>query len=870
MSAVPTRSKPPALRRVSGLLKLLAFVVAVTSINLMAPASVAEELTGSISLGDGYAEITSSGPISRIRIASNLECRVTSHAHKFEHIDDIVLTYDVSNCDTYVAIGNSPNVNLVGPYPYSWGDLSDRTDFTPYGQQSVSGVGTKDNPFTITTTVETGDGDITLTQDDSYVLGDTYMTTTVKVEYSGKRDPYKYVKVYRIARCDYTFKPNEDDFFGHGMRDENWTACVPYYNTDSSWRFQLKGVTPTVTTMEASAEVVMDTLNNREPFANTVQVDDHYYSTLGLSWTATLVAGSPQYYVSQLAIAQRQDEVLDSDGDGLPDHWEVDGVHFHGYYLDLRALGADPYHKDLFLYLDWTSYTPSWWRRFRTGKSSQNYRPSSSVVDELKYAFEISPVDNPDGTTGINLHVQVAPTGHRISNKKLVTTSDSNDIGDKIMTEVNTRRLSRLNDAQQLIYHYGLVTAGLGTKNSGLAELPGMSFVVAVDTPGETRLNSKQRTRTIMHELGHNLGLGHGGSIIYPDAHVNCKLHYESVMNYLYQLQSRNNVVLGADYSRTEAQNVTGRAPEDWCEKVKEGSPETYNVHEDWNHLILNQVAMALLGSGAPLDSTLAVEEDVPDVTDGGPLWQDYSGTAEIVDPAVLVRGSSSPQKLFVDVTNTGSVSADYTIALTADGLDVSTQVSVPAATRKRVEIQVPANDLPQSGPLAVSVSLDAGHADVEPWNEVVGVLVVDAGSAEAAEVADLLTDEVLEDAGWDVDGREDVLQWARYVLTGALSDPATPTPAESAAAAPEPTSAASHDPMPTVTATAETAQPGGSEPSSSSSPSSAAKATATPIGGSRLPTTGPSNGLFLVALLLLVGGSAAVRSRRIALSSRR
>ena len=46
----------------------------------------------------------------------------------------------------------------------------------------------------------------------------------------------------------------------------------------------------------------------------------------------------------------------DSDGDGLLDDWEMHGIDLDGdgiIDLDLPAMGANPFHKDLFLELDW-------------------------------------------------------------------------------------------------------------------------------------------------------------------------------------------------------------------------------------------------------------------------------------------------------------------------------------------------------------------------------------------------------------------------------------------------------------------------------------------------------------------------------------
>jgi hypothetical protein len=78
-----------------------------------------------------------------------------------------------------------------------------------------------------------------------------------------------------------------------------------------------------------------------------------------------------------------------------------------------------------------------------------------------------------------------------------------------------------------------------GTGASGCAELPGDDSVIALAGFGPTsssdpyyqRGTTDEQAGTVMHELGHNLGLRHGGG-----DNLNCKPNYLSVMNYNRQL----------------------------------------------------------------------------------------------------------------------------------------------------------------------------------------------------------------------------------------------------------------------------------------------------------------------------------------------
>lgn len=89
--------------------------------------------------------------------------------------------------------------------------------------------------------------------------------------------------------------------------------------------------------------------------------------------------------------------VVDSDGDGLPDDWELNGVDFNGdaiIDLDLRKdFGASWGRKDVFVEFD---YMPP---------SNAAAIPTDATINLVKAAFNKAPVLNVNGTTGIALHV---------------------------------------------------------------------------------------------------------------------------------------------------------------------------------------------------------------------------------------------------------------------------------------------------------------------------------------------------------------------------------------------------------------------------------------------------------------------------------
>nr|AQQ74884.1 hypothetical protein [uncultured bacterium] len=234
----------------------------------------------------------------------------------------------------------------------------------------------------------------------------------------------------------------------------------------------------------------------------------------------------------------------DTDGDGLLDDWEDNGVPYtdtlgrqQRYLLDIDEDGnsdADPYHKDLFVEVD--------------AMDGPGLAPSLSDLAPVIDAFASAPILNPDGTPGIRLHVHIDETSigtipmpspwvefDQIKSQVASGTTLPGYFG--TVDDRNHADGSARLDARRKAFRYCLfANTILGSTISGIAELPGNDFIVSLggwSTPGGT---SADKAGTFMHELGHTLGLGHGGRdpITGPD-HTQFKPNYYSVMNYDWQ-----------------------------------------------------------------------------------------------------------------------------------------------------------------------------------------------------------------------------------------------------------------------------------------------------------------------------------------------
>lgn len=232
---------------------------------------------------------------------------------------------------------------------------------------------------------------------------------------------------------------------------------------------------------------------------------------------------------------------MDSDGDGLWDDWERFGVDTDAdgiIDLDLPALGANPMHKDLFIEIDYMDCAVA-------GSDcpmgdTHSHRPKAAAITAAIQAFAAAPDTNPDGTTGINLHVDVS---NSVAHRNTVFIPGTGcPQGGAADGNFDTIKADPANfgpsNPRRFAYHYNLWAHQQpgGSTSSGCGELPGNDFIVTFGSwnLGTTNANTgtvAQETGTVMHELGHNLNLQHGGA----DG-TNNKPNYLSVMNYTFQL----------------------------------------------------------------------------------------------------------------------------------------------------------------------------------------------------------------------------------------------------------------------------------------------------------------------------------------------
>jgi hypothetical protein len=224
---------------------------------------------------------------------------------------------------------------------------------------------------------------------------------------------------------------------------------------------------------------------------------------------------------------------FDSDGDGITDVIEINGVDINNdgqseFLLD----SSDPCHKDIFLEIDYM----------------ENHQPKMQAIQNVENAFANAPVANPDGRTGINLHILV-------DNSTVIEHQDQIRINcDGYWSSFNQiqkfgtqdeRQNSDIVDAKRSVYYYGIFihTYSSNRGSSGCADYNSRNLVVSLGydaiwaqegNPLHRVGSRDQQEGTLMHELGHLLNIWHGGATR-PDVY---KPNYLSVMNYNFQFST--------------------------------------------------------------------------------------------------------------------------------------------------------------------------------------------------------------------------------------------------------------------------------------------------------------------------------------------
>ncbi|HEY5962275.1 MAG TPA: hypothetical protein VIV60_37220, partial [Polyangiaceae bacterium] len=302
----------------------------------------------------------------------------------------------------------------------------------------------------------------------------------------------------------------------------------------------------------------------------------------------------------------------DSDGDGISDGDEVLGTTAG---LNLPAMGTNPLRKNILIEYDWFDDSNEC--------KAHSHRPTAATVNMVAATFASSPVSNPDGSRGVTV-IQDYGQGGEFRGGNRINDADGVIAGGVSDSEFANYRSQNFASNRQGYFHYTLLPHryNLNGASSGQAEIVGDDLVVSLYCAG----SDYNVASTIVHELGHNLGLRHGG-----DTDTNDKPNYNSVMNYTYQFNGvdTNCTPPGdrvIDYSRgvrisldeaalDENKGICGTPSWDWNENGLIESSVASDInkdtwfdvltdHDDWDAIVYDWDA----GSRSRLNGRSATE----------------------------------------------------------------------------------------------------------------------------------------------------------------------------------------------------------------------------------------------------------------------
>ena len=343
----------------------------------------------------------------------------------------------------------------------------------------------------------------------------------------------------------------------------------PYWNSEGSLELYKAGITidfvrlgdstnaPSEASAWSGAGVVMSTGSANygtsivRRYPNNATIDNNTAS----DWT-----------VSAWATPAGRNDItsdVDADGDGIPDSAEVSGGTYAG--LDLYSLGARTSQKDIFIEVDaMDSADPA----INLSAVSLQKVVDSFSAKGISVHFDAGTrFSSSFSTANFNLGQGNSTVAYEICVGLNQTTCSSNTSTRRSIYDWKSEYMDL---RRRNIFHYMLMANSLNANGvgsgGGIAELPGNDIIIT-----QARLPSQtiQQTNfiinivasTIMHELGHNLGLRHGG-----DENLNDKPNYWSIMNYTYSL-------MGLD-----ANAASATAYQRWRHARGDGTPASWNL----------------------------------------------------------------------------------------------------------------------------------------------------------------------------------------------------------------------------------------------------------------------------------------------------
>jgi len=530
-----------------------------------------------LAAASGAVTIASGGPVTGIALGDDLSCQVSyvnDSSYEFYPPDA-----GLGDCGTFLVVGDTlyaPDF-AVHDGSATW-DLGSYVPFEPVSQTGVMGSGTAADPFRVRTVVDAPGTDLRITEETTYVSGAQSYRVETSVE-NQNPDAAVSATLYHAGDC---YASGSDVGYGFTRPEIRSAGCAQNAdNVPAARTIQMAPLSSGSHFYEAGFYEVWQQIGAHAPFPDSCRCGEHIDNGVGLSWGLFVGAGNRETRALTVAFTESAQPApqLDSDGDALPDAWETGGAP-SADYENLAPLGADPHRKDVFVHADYM----------------RGCKPPAGWESDAIRVF---------AAHGIALHIDAGADSINADGRPWGALSRAGELPYSDSLAIWGEPFDVLKDAhfvasnRRRAFHY-MAFVNQFTSSSGANSSGGQSrgpagdadFVVATcHDPGLQGVDRRRWTTVVfVHELGHNLGLRHGG---YDD--IVGKPSYYGIMNYFWAFLGGTRLP-----SRLMPAGAPSRLLPDYSESVRTAIDEN---HVDERDLVPLPVAWVCPGkAGNPQD----------------------------------------------------------------------------------------------------------------------------------------------------------------------------------------------------------------------------------------------------------------------------